>query len=600
MTHGRFAEDPDEIIAVEDPGADNDPFAAIFPDANKGNKNKNDKTQKDKKAAKAITPTCEAHIFTVVGTVVSGKPAPWERTRRKQLPLSSKEIYDSAQAAHNANRVSSEDQFNSLGPKQQSIVTCFIDDKNDEENDPNAIWTLFDVRRLYIDQRQSLTRVARVNNALKVTILRQDRAAATMPGTVDTKSAATNVDPEIFDINKPRIKKKDATAKDTTKPKKKKPAPPEDDNNFQGWDGVPQQNNPDPWAQQPQAQQWAQQDPYGHPQQNPFRAQDQFPPQEPDPFNMQNMQNAIPVPPDQREFVPPVAPMAPGHDHQQPPNAFQPYPHVHPQPDPNAFSTFDDRQPQDFATQAPHTSARRNESTNRSHDHRDSRSRSIGHDRERSRSRHHRRNSSDSDRIRRMEEKFDTKFERNAEKLDNLTGMMSVQLSNNKVSNWGTAGYTSSSTNSRDGGSSHRSSYGRGYSTPGTSPERNILPRGSLKYSRLTKPHYRRRGGRDYPEEGYNIEPAISYRHGRGYDGVRIRDGEWDDYPPQLSPQRSRPRVVNYPENDRPRTFMRRHTEGTGTDFMKDDGRERVYVHEEPRRHRRDDFRDDRFSRRYS
>lgn len=204
--------------------------------------------------------------------------------------------------------------------------------------------------------------------------------------------------------------------------------------------------------------------------------------------------------------------------------------------------------------------------------------------------------------MRRMEEKIDKKLERNnekmVEKLDNLTGMMSMAVATNKVSTWRSGGsaFTSSNATSRDGGSSQRS-YGRGYSTDATSrssPERE--PRGTLKgrqaYSRITKPHYRRSDRRDYPEENYIVEPAITYRHGRDRDYDRRGDGGWDDYPPSLPYERgtrAQPRVMNHYESVRPPRFERRHTEGT--DFMRaDDRRDRIYVNEEPRRRRRDDW----------
>lgn len=623
---GDMPGDPDDYVDYDDYAGENpDPFATILPEAKasgkKGNKNKADK--KDKKAA--IITTYEGYTFTVLDKLTPGEPAPWERTRKKLLPFSSKEIYDRAVADQKDSRHSSLIQFQKLGPKQQTIVTRLLDDKNDDEKDPNAVWSLFCVKRLYEEYKHTW-RTYRVNNALRVTIERHDRAADKISEAGGSKSAlpTSEVD-DIFDINKPRKKKDPASkeAKTGKKNNKKKPAPVEDP--FTGWNDVPQQNPPmDPFAGQPE--------PYPQPYDNPhpFQPQDQFPPpqgqyppQAPiDPFDMRDVQGAIPVPMDERDMnVPPAVPMAPPHEQ---PNAFQPYPHIYPQPDPNAFDAFDDRQPREFASRVPGTSARHNRDAS-GHRHR---SRSLGHDPDRSYSRSRRRDSSDSERVRRIEERFGEKLDRNqermAEKIDTLTGMMSLAVATNKVSNWPTGGGmpSPSNTTSRDSGSSQRS-WGRGRSTPATSPERydhrdRRSPKGSLKrrqsYSRLTKPHYRAGRRRDYPEEGFVLEPGISYRHGRDHHD-RAREGEWDDYPRERHDDRSpraQPPVLNHiSDRVRPAYLKRAYTEGT--DFMRDDRRDfrddrrdfrderrdSMFINEEPRRRHRDEYRGDAFRDRY-
>ncbi|KAM0722169.1 hypothetical protein Q7P37_001610 [Cladosporium fusiforme] len=604
--------DPDEIVDYEDYGADNnDPSAAVFSETKasgkKGAKNKNDKSQKDKKATMPIVTTYEAYTFTVVDKLTPGQTAPWIRTRRKQLPFGSKEIYDKAMADQKGIHTSSVAQFSKLGPNQQSIVARLIDDKNDDEKDSNAMWSFFGAKKLYEEQKPNWHTKLMVNNAIRVTIKRHDRAENTVLDKNRAQGAALSPEiDDIFDLNKPRKVKKEAETKEGKAGKKKKKAAVADDN-FQGWNNVPQ-NNPDPFAQ-PQDQ-YPQQDPFEQQQQQQqqqqFQPQDHYPQQQYpqqqdpfDPFNMQNMQGAMPH--DQRDMnVPPTAPMAPPHGHQHPQNAFQPHPDVYPQPDPHGFDPYDDSQPQEFSTRARQPSARRGED-----DHHRQRSRSYDA-RDRSLSRHRRRESTDSERMRRMEEKIDAKLERNSEKiterLDNLRldNLMAMAVSKQKVGNWpqGGSGYPSSSTASRDGASSHSSS-GRGYSTDATSPERFDYRRskGSLgrrqAYSRNTRPHHSVKGRRDYPEENYILEPAVTYRHirDRDRDYDYRGEGEWDDYPPQLQHERgfrAQPRVMNHPESRRPAYFKRGYSEGT--DFLRDERRSNMFSNDEPRRRHGDAY----------
>jgi hypothetical protein len=532
---------------------------------NKKGGKKNDKgATKDKKAL-PIVPSFEGYVFTVMDPLRPGETASWVRTRKAQMQINSQELYDKAIAHQKRTGLGLSGQFQTLGTNQQTLVNRLISDKNAAEKEANAEWKLFGVKKLF-EERRSTFKTMRVNNAMRVTLRRGDKAKDTV-----VEAAGRYTNPEIDPIN--IVDLRDPVVKKETVPKKKKkdnaanPILPEFSNNINNNNQQPYDyaHNADVYPAypeaQPQQENWSNQAQHGDPMYDMHNMSGALPNHPPP--------GAIPVPPQhdphqqqqhqqQHQQQPfqdyrPEAPMPPPPQHFAQEHPFQPAPHVFPQPQPQMFEQpFDDRQPRDpVAYGHQHMSARRP-----SHSRRPSLS-------------SRRRDSADSDKIRVQEMRKITDDLRGVvrdEVRDEVRGAMRDAVAEDKVlRQWPTGGSRDSGSSRSaaqddiwsNSGSSGDRRHSRGYSTPGTSPDRGYPP---------DRPGYRRRdssGARPYVDErkryymdknrDYVMRPHDTYRenprdvrYGRDRDRDRRQGGGHDDYPTAHAQPRLRSRERQY------------------------------------------------------
>lgn len=157
----------------------------------------------NKPPAKAETPIYEAWALTIDGTVIANRPAPWEEAKPTKLPQSSQEVYEKTCAKQKENGESPEAQFLGLGPKQKAIVNHLVNEKNESETNENAEWSLFDVRRHIVDQKQPRGKMANVTKALLVTVKRQVSRAPQIAGDTLPQNKAANPR-SVRSVNKPK------------------------------------------------------------------------------------------------------------------------------------------------------------------------------------------------------------------------------------------------------------------------------------------------------------------------------------------------------------------------------------------------------------
>lgn len=590
--------DPDDIVGVEDYGDYNDFLDANFPEpkaaTKKNAKSKTDKgkeTEKDKKPTKPIVPRYEGFMISVLDPITPDQNAPWVRARKAVMPIESQELYDKAVAHQKKTGLGISGQFQSLGPNQRAIVNRLVSEKNISEKDSNAEWVLFGVKKMY-EERRTWSKTLRVNNAMRVTIKRQDRTTNTVAPMGTSGTGAPYHDDEIIDLTQPQKAPKKET---TSKEKDGKTGKASGKTGKTGKTGTKNKAKGAAAEAFPESQQWGDwqpedQEPMDWPTSDPAQAPYQQKP--PNPWDMPEMSGAIPVPPHQQDpNIPPHVPMAPPQhhfpqqqQHQQPPNVFQPHPHI-PQPDGLPFDHLDDRTPREPSPYGHPFSARRA-----------SHSRHASHSRPREEpDRHHRRGSSDSDRLRRLEAEIklnqaDLKLnqERSDQKMDDLVHMMRNAAANERVRGW--SGISPMSTESsrstaQDDVWSHGSSGSRRGYTPASSPDRYSRPSGSLHKS-PGRTGYRGERRRQYKNDNYVMEPGSSYRRGR--DPGREPRYVPDDYPrmpPQLR-QPERPamqrRVTDFQEG-LPRADYGRSRRDS-VDYMKVNARRRP-AYDEHRRH---------------
>jgi len=522
-------------------------YVEVLPEAKAGNKkgkkDKNDKSTKEKKPAAPIVPSFEGYVFTVADAIRPGEPVSWVRTHRAQMHLDSQELYAKAEKHRKESGLSPSGQFQVLGTNQRAIVNRLVDAKNAAEKEPNAVWTLFGVRKNYREQRSTF-KTLRVNDSMRVTLRRGDKTKDVVH---DLPGSRAEVDKaNIVDLREPVVVKKDkeSAPKDETEKKKNKKNKKQNPDN-----AVPV--HPEFLPQFP--------DPFRN--QQPEVVPESYPPyEEPrprqaphDPFSTFDMSGAlpdgrIPVPPHHHQpEYPPEAPMAPQQPHyHQEPHPFQPVPGVFPQALP-ILDPFDGRQPRDPVAHGPqHTSAR-----------------APSHSRQRSHSR--RRESVDSGRLRAREAQRIEDAVR-----DGVRGAMREVAADNKVLNhWPVNSGSGSGGSSRSAGqedfwSNSGSSGNRrfSYSTPGTSPDRGVgydqeRPTGQFhrRNSSSTRP-YVDEGKRYYMdrERKHVIKPHNTYRdHGRDVRYPNDRRQNYDDYPSTHQRRSSRDRHYI----DRPRVQRR-------------------------------------------
>jgi hypothetical protein len=528
---------------------------------------KNDKAAKDKKAV-PIVPSFEGYVLTVTDPIRTGESASWVRTRKVQMPLSSQELHDKAIAHQKRTGVGVSGQFQALGTNQQTQVNRLVAEKNAAEKEANAEWKLFGVKKLH-EERRSTFKTMRVNNAMRVTLRRGDKAKDTVMEAAD-RYPNTEIDPaNIVDLREPVVKKE-------TVPKKKKkdnaanPILAEFPNhNQQPFDYGHNADMYPPYPDsRPQQDNWSNQAHNGDPMYDMHNMSGALPNHPPP--------GAIPVPPqhqhEQQHHQPqqqqqpfqeyrPEAPMPPPPQNFAQEHPFQPAPHVFPQPQPPMFEQpFDDRQPRDpVAYGHQHMSARRP-----SHSRRPSLS-------------SRRRDSADSEKTRAQDMRKITEDLRGVvrddirgvvrdEVRDEVRGAMRDAVAEDKVlRQWPTGGSRDSGSSRSaaqddfwsNSGSSGDRRHSRGYSTPGTSPDR------SDRYP-PDRPGNRRRdssGARPYVDErrryymeknrDYVMRPHDTYRenqrdvrHGRERD--RRHGGSHDDYPTAHAQPRLRSRERQY------------------------------------------------------
>jgi hypothetical protein len=600
--------------------------------AQAGNKKgkKNDKgATKDKKVV-PIVPSYEGYVLTVTDPIRPGETASWIRTRKVQMPLSSQELHDKAIAHQKRTGIGLSGQFQNLGTNQQTQVNRLVAEKNAAEKEANAEWKLFGVKKLF-EKRRSTFKTMRVNNAMRVTLRRGDKAKDTVMEAAGRYSN-TEIDPSnIVDLREPVVKKE-------TVPKKKKkdnaanPIQADFSNhNQQPHDhGHNADVHPLYPEMRPQQENWSNQAQHGDPMYDMHDMSGALPNHPPP--------GAIPVPPQQhqheqqyhhpqqqqqpfQEYRPEV-PMAPPPQHFAQEHPFQPAPHVFPQPQPQMFEQpFDDRQPRDpVAYGNQHMSARRP-----SHSRRPSLS-------------SRRRDSADSDKIRAQEMHKITDDLRGVvrddlrgvrddirgvvrdEVRDEVRSAMRDAAAEDKVlRQWPTGGSRDSGSSRSaaqddiwsNSGSSGDRRHSRGYSTPGTSPDRSDRyppdrpgnrrrdSSGAMPYVDERRRYYMEKN-KDYvmrPHDTYRENPR-DVRYGRDRD--RRQGGGHDDYPTAHAQPRLRSRerqygggrpqiqhrVTDYPEAYHEAEYRRPRT-GKAVDYertrMNDRDDRRPLVYEERR-----------------
>lgn len=570
---GQGGGQPDIILPEDEDYAQHDTFlndniTGVKVDNKKGKKN--DKA-KEKKPVVPIVPSYEGYIFTVLDPLRPGETASWVRTRKTQMLFSSQELYDKAIAHQKKSGLGLSGQFQALGPNQQTLVNRLVTEKNAAEKEPNAEWKLFGVRKNFEERRYAF-KTLRVNNSIRVTLRRGDKAQDKVAEYPNGRIPDSEIDAaNIIDLRVPvKKEEKKEDKKDGTKKKKKGDA---GNQNIDQQFGDPFQNNgfvqpveypPYPETRPPQDN-WSNQAQPG------------------DPFSMHEMHGGLPNPPPpppgaipipaqhfQPEFRPeaPMPPPPPHFPHEQHP--FQPDPRVFPQAQPHPFEQFDDRQPRNpVAYGQQHISARR-----------------PSHSRQPSLSR--RRDSVDSERIRAKEarkiadvvrdEVRDEVHDIRGEVRDEIRGALREAAAEDKVLHrWPTGGSGSASSSRSTGQDDFWSNAGSSgdrrysYSTPGTSPDRGE------RYPERPTAQLRRRdssGPRPFVDDrkryymdrnrDYVIKPHdsrdIRYPRDR-------RQSQHDDYPtahPRLRSrerQYERPRIVrrvtDFPESMRDAEFRR-------------------------------------------
>lgn len=583
----------------------NDNIASAKP-ANKKGKKKDDKSPKEekKKPVVPIATSFEGYVLTVIDPLRPGESASWVRTRKAQMPFNSQELYDKAMAHQKKTGLGLTGQFQNLGPNQQTLVNRLVAEKNLSEKEPNAEWNLFGVKKLY-EERKSTFKTMRVNNAIRVTLRRGDKAKDTVQEILPkTTPLGRFVDPtNIVDLRDPLVKKDPAPKEKDSKEKDKKEAEKEKEKKNKkknkkadkveapidpGYGPHPAydhgHNENDylpPWPQTPGPETWSTQT------------------QHPDPFSsMPQMSGglpadaplgAIPIPPhhqhpQQHHDAPPEVPMAPLPQHFHQGHPFQPDPRLFAQPHAPPFDHLDERRPRTPVAynQQPMSARRPSHSRTRSEHH----PRAESQRRPQSR----RRDSVSSEARRAMEEDRLAAVVR-----DQVRGALRDATAENKVLHYWPTSPSGSGGSSRsfaqddfwsNAGSSgdRRPSY---VSTPGTSPERyfdNNRPTDALRRRDSARPFVDERK-RYYPERqrDYVMRPHETYRdhdrdRGREPRYVRDRRQNHDDYPTAHSRQRSRdphydmmrPRVVraltDHPATLRDANF-RREERGRGVDY---------------------------------
>lgn len=558
------------------PDDDNDNFAqhdAFFNDNIHGAKvdnkkgKKNDKAAKEKKPVVPIVPSYEGYIFTVLDPLRPGETASWVRTRRAQMHFNSQELYDKAIAHQKKSGLGLSGQFQALGPNQQTLVNRLVAEKNATEKESNAEWKLFGVRKNFEERRYAF-KTLRVNNSIRVTIRRGDKAKDKVAEYSGGKIPDSEIDADnIVDLRVPvKKEEKKEDKKDGSKKKKKDAGNPNNDQQFgdpfANHDFAPHVELPPYPDARPSQDNWSNQAQPG------------------DSFNMHEMSGGLPNPPPPPGAIPipaqhfqpdirpeaPMPPPPPHFPHEQHP--FQPDPRVFPQAQPYPFEHFDERQPRNpVAYGQQHISARR-----------PSHSRQPSHTR--------RRDSVDSDRLRAKEarkiadalrdEVRDEVRDIRDEVRDEIRGALRDAAAEDKVLHrWPTSGSgsasSSRSTAQDDFWSNAGSSGNRRFSnsTPGTSPDRGE------RYQR-ERPTFHRRdssGARPYFDErkryhmdrnrDYVIKPHdsrdIRYPRDR-------RQSHHDDYPTaqrlrsrerQYERPRIQRRVTDFPDSMRDADFRR-------------------------------------------
>lgn len=243
---------PVQIVDAEDTSAD--PFDLLLSKPNvsgkKANNKKSEKGQKGRKAAKPSAPTFEGYTFTVLDDKV-GQSTTWMRTRKVQMPFTNDEIYKQAVTAQGKSGLSASNQFSELEHTQQLIISRLLADKNDNKKGPDAPWHLFNVEKLHKKSRRRF-RTIKIENAIRVTIVHQGEQRDAGLRASDAMGSRP-FDEEILDLAEPRKAKKNKTkANKAGKKKVSKAAVSASDDFFQGWEDLPQQMGPDPFAPAPE------------------------------------------------------------------------------------------------------------------------------------------------------------------------------------------------------------------------------------------------------------------------------------------------------------------------------------------------------------
>lgn len=192
----------------------NDDLRGANDEKKEGKRKKNGKdgdAEDEKRPRTPIKPSYEGYVFTVLNPIRTGEEGNWVRTRRAQMSFSSQELYDKATAHEKNSGLGLFGQFRALGPDQQTLVNRLLTEKNNAEKERHAEWKLFGVRKNY-EERRTTFRTWRVNHAIRVTIVRGDKAK----DNIASKSfdAYTIHPANIVDLRFPIIKKDQANAED--------------------------------------------------------------------------------------------------------------------------------------------------------------------------------------------------------------------------------------------------------------------------------------------------------------------------------------------------------------------------------------------------
>ena len=556
-------DNPDEFVGYEN----HDQYDNVLPGKPekagkpaKQAKNGKDQSSKDKKPVVPIIPHYEGWIITVLDALRTGETSSWVKTHKDVIPLSSSKLRDQA-VAHEKQYGNVSYQFQKLGVNQRRVVNRMILEKNSEEQQPNAEWILFGVKKLYTEEKGTF-RSNKINNSMRVTLLRQEKVKDVAElGTSDRRGVMDD-DDDVIDLTKPLKSTKNEASPKASKDGDKKGKGDKKKANKKGkdepleWNTQNQQQAQDNFSQWPAEEPWPEA-PYQEREQQPQRQpqqqqqqqyqqqqyQQQQQPQYGDPFGMHGMSGTlpndgrpIPVPTHERR---PEAPMPPQHPHQNP---FQAYPGVFPQPD----SMNDPRQHEhpDFGQQ--YSARRRSHSRPREGPERDNR-----------------RESPDSDKTRRKELRK-LKTELLDEVRGEVRGALREAAAEDKVHRWPAGSFpptTSSgpSTGQDDMWSPAASSDGRRYShgSPDTSPDRSDRfyqqqrPSGSLHRRDSAGYESYRPDGRRYYRDGEHVyKPHDSQRE-------RRREIERGRTPPYAREQRQL--VDDYPDMQHQQHQRRRH-----------------------------------------
>jgi hypothetical protein len=179
---------------------------------------------KEEKPVVRMNPSFEGYMFTVLDATRPGETASWVRSRKTQIPVSSRELYSKAVAHERKSGLGLSGQFQTLGTNQQAIVNRLVAEKNAAEKEPNATWTLFGVRKNYEEHRTTF-KIWRVNNEIRVILKRSDKTKDVVPNLPGSKNSFSEIDKaNIVDLREPIVKKDNDTAP-KEKEKNNKPKP---------------------------------------------------------------------------------------------------------------------------------------------------------------------------------------------------------------------------------------------------------------------------------------------------------------------------------------------------------------------------------------